>query len=71
VKSNARFRPPNAASVPVLGAPPTGPVMRMRRIVPETAHDAVERARAMPWWPRVKREQPYSCAAWWVWTVRA
>jgi hypothetical protein len=35
----------------------------------ETATDAIERAKAMPWWPHVAEARPYSTARHWIFLV--
>lgn len=69
--SNAKFRPPNSASPPVLVLPPQGvATMRLkRRARYESAEDAIRRARQFSWYPRVTRRQPYSTAAYWLFAV--
>lgn len=53
---------------------PLRPGQEYRRIAvrgTEDADDATARARTLPWWRAVTREQPVRASSgWWLWTIR-
>lgn len=64
-----RFRSPRTPSPIRYSAPPPGEQRKMKRLLGERKDAAIVRARAMPWWPRVRITQPSSTQAYWIWVL--
>ena len=68
-KNPSRFRSPRTPSPIRYSAPPPGEQRKMKRLLGERKDAAIDRARAMPWWPRVRITKPSSTEAYWIWVL--